>query len=375
MAGDEDKAVPPRGAGRPSGEASSPPLVAASFFTSEGVVGAGTYAYGRDGNPTWTALEEALGALEDATSLVFASGQAASLALLLALAERTPRVVLASDGYYGVRRLAQMLAQRGVESIFLDLADHAAVARELATGPSVLWAETPTNPLLRVFDLAELGRLAADAGAPMVVDNTTATAALQQPLRWGATASLYSLTKATSGHSDVILGAVTTRDAALVERLRAWRSAGGGIAGPFEAWLALRGVRTLSVRVNQQSRTAEQVALWLEAQPSVRAVHYPGLDPAGRALAERQMPDGSGPLLSFELDGAAADADAVVAASRIVRPATSFGGVESTWERRARWASETAVESLIRLSVGLEPVDDLIGDIGAALGSGHAVRG
>jgi len=180
-------------------------------------------------------------------------------------------------------------------------------------------------------------------------------------------ASLYSLTKAASGHSDVILGAVVSRDGDLVARLRAWRSAAGGIPGPFEAWLAHRGLKTLAVRVARQSATALAVARHLAAHERVRRVHYPGLDALPGSPAERQMRGGFGPLLSFEVDGDAKAANRVVAGSRLVRPGTSFGGVESSWERRARWASETAPESLIRLSVGLEEPADLLPDLDASL--------
>jgi cystathionine gamma-synthase len=242
----------------------------------------------------------------------------------------------------------------------------------------VLWAETPTNPLLRVADLSRLGALAAAAGAPMIVDNTVATGLLQRPLDAGATASLYSLTKAISGHSDVILGAVVSRDAGLLAELKAWRSSGGGIPGPFEAWLALRGLKTLPLRIARQSASALVIAGHLAGHPRVTAVHYPGIDGPGvdgpgidkttSELARRQMPDGFGPLLSFEVTPDSADAaDTVVAASRLILPATSFGGVESTWERRARWPAETAPAGLIRLSVGVEPAADLITDIDHAL--------
>jgi cystathionine gamma-synthase len=265
----------------------------------------------------------------------------------------------------------------------VDLRDLAAVERELAAAPSVLWAETPTNPLLRVADLARLGALAAAAGAPMVVDNTVATGLLQRPLEAGATASLYSLTKAVSGHSDVILGAVVSRDQDLLAALRAWRSTGGGIPGPFEAWLALRGLKTLPLRIARQSDSALAIARHLAAHPRVAAVHYPGVDKSIAELARRQMPRGFGPLLSFQVspdsasqdsasqDSASQDsadaADKVVASSELILPATSFGGVESTWERRARWPAETAPAGLIRLSVGVEPAGDLITDIDQAL--------
>jgi cystathionine beta-lyase/cystathionine gamma-synthase len=200
------------------------------------------------------------------------------------------------------------------------------------------------------------------------VDNTVATGLLQRPLEAGPISSLDSLTKAISGHSDLILGAVVSRDAALLAALRAWRSSGGGIPGPFEAWLALRGLKTLPLRIARQSASALAIARHLAAHPQVTAVHYPGAGQPASEVAARQMPAGFGPLLSFEVTpGTTPAADRVVAASRLVLPATSFGGVESTWERRARWAGETAPEALIRLSVGVEPVADLITDIDQAL--------
>jgi cystathionine gamma-synthase len=355
------------GTDRVPGRPATPPLVPASIYVSQGTPHPGR-GYGRDGNPGWEALEQALGGLEDAEAVAFASGQAASMALMLALAPGRERIVLPEDGYYGGRVLADRLRPHSTRPVPVDLRDLAAVERALTAAPSVLWAETPTNPLLRVADLSRLGTLAAAAGAPMIVDNTVATGLLQRPLDAGATASLYSLTKAISGHSDVILGAVVSRDAGLVAELKAWRSSGGGIPGPFEAWLALRGLKTLPLRIARQSASALAIAGHLADHPRVTAVHYPGADPAASELARRQMPDGFGPLLSFEVmpDGADA-ADKVVAASRLILPATSFGGVESTWERRARWPAETAPASLIRLSVGVEPAADLITDIDEAL--------
>ena len=343
-----------------------PPLVPASVYASWGEPDPAR-AYGRNGNPGWEALEQALGAMEDAEAVVFASGQAASMALMLALAKGRQRIVLPDDGYYNTRTLADWLRPYGAEPVPVDILDLAQVERELGRGPAVLWAETPTNPLLRVADLAALGRLASAAGAPMIVDNTVATGLLQQPLELGAIASLCSLTKAASGHSDLLLGAVITRDEALLENLRGWRAVGGGIPGPFESWLALRGLKTLALRITRQSENALAIAGHLAADPRVRAVHYPGTEQSTLAIARRQMPRGFGPLLSFELDGTAADADAVVAASRIILPATSFGGVESAWERRARWSSETAPETLIRLSAGIEPLADLLADIDKSL--------
>jgi cystathionine beta-lyase/cystathionine gamma-synthase len=355
------------GSQRQPGEPLVQPPVLSSVLVSAGEPAAGDY--GRGGNQTWTALEQALGAIEDADAVVFASGQAASMALMLALASGRGAIVLPHDGYYNARALASRLRPHGAEPVLADLQDLEAVGRALRDSPggAVLWAETPTNPLLRVADLAGLGRLAGAAGAPMVVDNTVATGVLQRPLDLGAVASLCSLSKSAAGHSDVVLGAVMTRDPGLASDLRDWRALGGGIAGPAETWLAIRGLKTLPLRIERQSATALALASHLAAHPRVRAVHYPGVNAATLPVARAQMPRGFGPLLSFELDGTAADADAVVAASRLIVPASSFGGAESSWERRGRWAGETAPDSLIRLSAGIEPPGDLIADIDQAL--------
>jgi cystathionine gamma-lyase len=341
-----------------------PPPVFATILASAGEPRAEDY--GRGGNPTWAVLEQSLGGIEAAQAVVFSSGQAASMALMLALARDRDRIVLPGDGYYNARVLAERLRPHGARPVLVDLGDLDAVARELAGGGAVLWAESPTNPLLRVADIVRLGELAAAASAPMIVDNTVATGLLQRPLDLGAVASLCSLTKSASGHSDVIAGAVMTRDGGLADELRSWRTLGGGILGPMEAWLAIRGLRTLPLRIERQSANALAIADYLAGHPLVTAVHYPGLGD-GLAVARGQMPRGFGPLLSFEVEGTAADADAVVAASRLIVPATSFGGVESAWERRGRWPGETAPATLIRMSVGIEPIADLIADIHQAL--------
>lgn len=347
------------------GAPSAPPITIASVFASEGEQAPGTYGYGRDGNPTWERLEAVLGGLEDGQAVVFASGQAAVHALALSLAASGRRLVLGDDGYFNARRLVERLP--GVESESVDLDDEAGVVRALRGGPASLWTESPSNPLLRVHDIRGLAQVATDCGAVLVLDNTTATAVLQQPLDLGAIASLYSLTKASSGHSDVILGAVVTRSGDLANRLRAWRTSVGSIPGPFEAWLALRGLRTLALRVKRESENALAVARFLATRSEVRAVHYPGLDGPGLDLAAGQMRGGFGPLLSFEVSGDAAAADRVIAAARLVRPGTSFGGVESSWERRSRWPSETAPPSLIRFSAGIEAIADLLADLEQAL--------
>jgi len=361
------------GTERSLGAPLAPPLLPTSTYVSWGEPDPAR-GYGRGANPGWTAVEEALAAIEGpgTVAVSFASGQAASMALMLALSHGRRTIVLPRDGYYNTRELAARLRPHGAEPVAVDLLDLAAVERALGQGPAVLWAETPTNPLLRVADLARLGELAAASGAPYVVDNTVATGLLQKPLEFGALVSMYSLTKSVSGHSDVLGGALVTRDEALAGELRAWRTSGGGIPGPFESWLVLRGIKTLPLRIERQSSNALAIAEFLAGHPRVTAVHYPGVNPATLEVARLQMAGGFGPLLSFEIAGTAADADKVVTASRLVVPATSFGGVESNWERRARWAAETAPDTLIRLSAGIEPAADLIADIGEALEAGVA---
>jgi cystathionine gamma-synthase len=357
------------GTSREQGAPVGPPLVPTSVYVSAGEPDPDR-GYGRMSNPGWDDVEAGLAALEGpgAIAVSFASGQAASMALMLALAQGRERIVFPTDGYYNTRALAAKLRPHGAAAVAVDLLDLAAVGQALAAGPAVLWAETPTNPLLRVADLAALASLAAANSAPLVVDNTVATGLLQRPLEFGALASVYSLTKSVSGHSDVLGGAVVTGDAALAAAVRDWRTAGGAIPGPFESWLVLRGMKTLPLRIERASSNALAVASFLAAHPRVTAVHYPGLSPS--AVASRQMPRGFGPLLSFEIAGSATDADAVVAAARLIVPATSFGGVESCWERRARWAAETAPPTLIRMSCGVEPAEDLLADLGAALAAG-----
>jgi cystathionine gamma-synthase len=368
-----DSALVHAGAPWVLGEPVSQQPVLSTILASVGEPGAADY--GRGGNRTWATLERALGAVEDAEAVVFSSGQAASMALMLATAVGRDKILLPAGGYYNARALADRLRPHGAEPVLVDLQDLAAVERELGGSRAVLWAESPTNPLLRVADLARLGALAAAAGAPMIVDNTVATGLLQQPLDLGAAASLCSLTKSASGHSDVLAGAVMTRDEELAASLRTWRTLGGGLLGPMEAWLVIRGLKTLPLRLERQSANALEIARHLAVQPRVSAVHYPGLREdigvAGCGLGQRAE-RGSRAEVQWLLqqpggDGTAATADAVFAASRLVIPATSFGGAETSWERRGRWPGETAPPSLIRLSAGIEPAADIISDIDHAL--------
>jgi cystathionine beta-lyase/cystathionine gamma-synthase len=362
------------GTERLPGRPATPPLAPASIYVSQGTPRPGR-GYGRDGNPGWEALEQALGGLEDAEAVAFASGQAASMALMLALAPGRERIVLPEDGYYGGRVLADRLRPHSTRPVPVDLRDLAAVERALTAAPSVLWAETPTNPLLRVADLSRLGTLAAAAGAPMIVDNTVATGLLQRPLDAGATASLYSLTKAISGHSDVILGAVVSRDAGLLAELKAWRSSGGGIPGPFEAWLVLRGLKTLAVRMRAHCENGLAVARFLEQHVAVEQVIYPGLPSHPQhQLAQRQMRGFSG-MVSLLLKGGEPAAHALITRTKLFTLAESLGGVESLIELPAAMTHASVAGSplevpagLVRLSVGIEEPEDLIADLEQALG-------
>jgi len=348
-----------------TGTPASPDLALSSYVLS--VDEGRPEEYGRADQPNWRIVETALGALEDAEAVLFPSGQAAAHALLWDMVRSGRRVVLPDDGYYNTRALADLVtSSAGVACVPVDQLDRDAVAAALDGPPAALWVETPSNPLLRVADLAALAELAAAHGAPMVADNTLATPLLQQPLDVGSRATVYSLTKALGGHSDLLLGAVVSRDAQLVARLREWRTLTGAIPGPFAAWLAARSLKTLAVRLRRQCENALVIAEHLRRHARVTAVHYPGLHPA-RPVADRQMRGGYGSLLSFEVDGDARRAAAVVRAARLVHPGTSFGGVVSSWERRARWPGETAPATLIRLSVGVEHVDDLLADIDRAL--------
>lgn len=354
------------------GAPASPDLTLTSYLVSTGEGRPEHYL--RSDQPNWRMVEAVLGALEDAEAVVFGSGQAASHALLADLVASGHRIVMPDDGYYNTRALAALVTQPAVvDWVAVDHRDVAAVTAQLEGRRAALWVETPSNPWLRVVDIAALGDVAASSGAPLVCDNTLATALLQQPCDLGARASVYSLTKALAGHSDLLMGAVVSRDHALIDRLRTWRTLTGGIPGAFSAWLAVRSLKTLAVRLPRQCDNALAIAEHLTGHHAVTAVHYPGVG-AGRAVADRQMRGGYGPVLSFEIDGDAAVADAVVRGARLLTAGTSFGGVVSSWERRGRWAAETAPDTLIRVSVGVEHVDDLIADIDRALGAATTGR-
>lgn len=334
-------------AGRPGRSPGAPlnaPIVPASTYQH-----GGDLVYGRDGNPGWEAFEAALGALEHGHCVTYASGLAATTAILDEL-PKGARVIAQRAPYYGVAELFRERAGRGQ----IELETHPALTAEglagTIAGAALVWIESPTNPMLDVVDLPAVIAVAKGAGALVVVDNTFATPFGQTPITLGADLVLHSVTKLIGGHSDLLLGAVVAADPALQDRLRARRSMTGATPGVLEAHLALRGLRTLAVRFERAQTSARELAARLGRHPRVSRVRYPG----------------TGTIISFETAGSDDDAEAVCEATRLIVHATSLGGVESTMERRARYASERAVgtpATLIRLSVGLEHPDDLWRDL------------
>jgi len=324
------------------------------------------HGYGRYTNPTWANYESALGELEGGPAVAFASGMAAIAAVLLPGLRDGDALVVLSDAYYTVRRLAaDHLAERGVEVRLVPTRDEAAI-RDALPGASLVWLETPTNPWLDVCDVAALSEAAHAEGALVAVDNTLATPLGQRPLELGADFSVASATKALSGHADLLMGYVAVRDPEREEAVRTWRGRTGAIPGPFEAWLAHRSLATLHVRLERQCESALALARFLSEQAGVEAVRYPGLedDPA-HEVAARQM-SRFGPVVSFVLDSRER-AERFLGACELLAEATSFGGVHSSAERRARWAGDDVPEGFVRMSVGLEDPADLLADIQRAL--------
>lgn len=335
--------------GRPAAQADAPlntPVTLASTY-----VAGGEAEYGRYANPSWTAFEHVLGDLEGGRCLAFASGMAA-IAAVLDLVPTGGRVVAPRHSYTGTIGQLNDSAERGrLEIDLVDITDTAAVSAA-AAGAALVWIESPTNPALEVADIRAIAAAAHEAGAVVVVDNTFATPLLQRPLEDGADVVVHSATKYISGHSDVLMGAVVVADEAHHHDLLGIRSLRGAIPAPLEAFLALRGLRTLPVRLERAQATAQELVTRLSAHPAVDEVRYPGF----------------GGIVSIVLP-AAATADGFVRSVSLWRHATSLGGVESTLERRRRWPAEapTIPEGLVRLSVGLEHVDDLWADLDAAL--------
>ncbi len=336
-----------------------------STFTSPGDPSAHALSYGRFHNPTWTAWEDALRLLEGGDVVAFASGMAAVTAVFGVTLRPGDTLVLASDCYYTIRRVAAgWLEAIGVNVRLIPTRDNAQMAA--LDGATLLWLETPTNPMLDVCDIRALAQAAQARGALVAVDNSTATPYLQQPLALGATFVVASDTKAMSGHSDLILGHVGTSDARLADALRLWRTQHGAIPGPMEVWLAHRSLPTLPLRLSRQCTTAERLAETLAARSDVAAVHYPGLPShPGHDIAKLQMLR-FGSVLSFDLS-TRVRAEKFLASLTLVREATSFGGVHSIAERRARWGGDAVSEGFIRFSVGCEAAEDIITDVESAL--------
>lgn len=334
-------------AGRPDGAGAplNQPIVLASNFRGD----SGDYSR-THGTATWHALEDAVGALEGGTALAYSSGMAAASATLFALA---PRVLVLPDcSYLGVRALVNDLVQQSrIEVRFVDISHTAAVVAA-ADGADVVWVETPTNPTLDVADLDAICAATAAAGGKVVVDSTFATPVCAQPLRHGAAVVVHSGTKFIGGHSDLLMGLTVTTDPVVHDRLHHARLVNGCTPGALEAFLALRGLRTLPLRMERAQQNAEALVERLRAHPAVAEVRWPG----------------SGAMVSFVLHGGAAAADAACAAVRLVVPATSLGGVETTMERRQKYAGDAHVPpGLIRMSVGIEHVDDIWADLRQAL--------
>ncbi len=365
-------------AGRPTGPGATlnTPPVLASTFRDGGDIG-----YGRHDNPTWQALESAVAALEDgAGAVAFGSGQAATAALLAGLPAGA-RVVGPAVGYLGTRGLLGELAAAGALRVELvDVTDTVAVTAALG-GPDparLLWLESPTNPLLGLADLPGLCAAARAVGAVSVVDNTFATPMRQRPLTLGADLVVHSATKFIGGHSDLLLGLVVGVDGAAVEAIRARRTSTGSVPGVFEAFLALRGLRTLAVRLDRAEAGAVELARRLAGHPLVDTVHFPGLAVGETAARLAAQADGPGAIVAFEVGGAdgRAAGERVLAALQLVVPTTSLGGVETTLDLRVRWPGEDpARPGLLRMSVGLEDVEDIWADLDRALDTGVATAG
>ncbi|MER6051096.1 cystathionine gamma-synthase [Streptomyces sp. NPDC001793] len=355
-----------------------PPIYQVSTYKQDGVGGLrGGYEYSRSANPTRTALEENLAALDGGRrGLAFASGLAAEDCLLRTLLAPGDHVVIPNDAYGGTFRLFAKVVERwGVEWSVADTSDPQAVRDALRPRTKAIWVETPSNPLLGISDIAALAGVARDAGARLVVDNTFASPYLQQPLALGADVVVYSTTKYMGGHSDVVGGALVVNDDTLGEQLAYHQNAMGAIAGPFDAWLVMRGIKTLAVRMDRHSANAARVAELLTSHEKVTRVYYPGLpEHPGHEIAAKQMRSFGG-MVSFQVAGGEEAAVEVCNRAKLFTLGESLGGVESLIEHPGRMTHASTAGSalevpadLVRLSVGIESADDLLADLTQALG-------
>ncbi|MFJ3220636.1 cystathionine gamma-synthase [Kitasatospora sp. NPDC086801] len=354
------------------------PIYQVSTYKQDGVGGLrGGYEYSRSANPTRTALEECLAALEGgARGLAFASGLAAEDTLLRTILKPGDHIVIPNDAYGGTFRLfAKVLTRWGVEFSVANTQDLATVRAALRPNTRAVWVETPSNPLLGITDLAALAEVAHGAGALLVVDNTFASPYLQQPIALGADAVVHSTTKYMGGHSDVVGGALVLADATLGEEVAYHQNAMGAVSGPFDAWLVLRGIKTLGVRMDRHSANAEKVAELLASHPKVSQVLYPGLpEHPGHGIAAKQM-KAFGGMVSFRVQGGEEAAVEVCNRAQLFTLGESLGGVESLIEHPGRMTHASVAGSalevpadLVRVSVGIESIDDLLADLQQALG-------
>ena len=330
------------------------------------------HIYTRSSAPNRSALEASLNALEGgAAAVAFASASAATSAVFQSLAPGD-HVVAPTDAYFGTGKLLRdVFAGWGLESSFVDMTDIRAVEAAMRPNTRLVWAESPSNPLWKIADLARLGEIAHAGGARFVVDNTTATPILQSPFKHGADLIVHATTKYLGGHTDVLGGALVVRERGpWLERLRLLQTSGGAVPSPFDCWLVLRGIRTLPYRVRAQSENALVVATFLAGHPRVDTVHYPGLASHPRHDVARRQMSMFGGMLSLQLKGGVDAAMAVAAKVRLFTRATSFGGTESLLEHRAsvEGPGTTTPSNLLRVSIGLEHPDDLIEDLAQALG-------
>ncbi|MGW2016307.1 cystathionine gamma-synthase [Streptomyces sp. NPDC001927] len=355
-----------------------PPIYQVSTYKQDGVGGLrGGYEYSRSANPTRTALEENLAALEGGRrGLAFASGLAAEDCLLRTLLAPGDHVVIPNDAYGGTFRLFAKVVQRwGVDFSVADTSDVESVRGAVNDRTKVIWVETPSNPLLGITDIPAVAAVARAAGAKLVVDNTFASPYLQQPLALGADVVVHSLTKYMGGHSDVVGGALVTADEALGEELAYHQNAMGAVAGPFDSWIVLRGIKTLAVRMDRHSENAGKIAEMLTQHPKVTQVLYPGLpEHPGHEIAAKQM-KAFGGMISFRVAGGEEAAVAVCNRAKLFTLGESLGGVESLIEHPGRMTHASVAGSalevpadLVRLSVGIENVEDLLADLRQALG-------
>ncbi|NBY82350.1 MAG: aminotransferase class I/II-fold pyridoxal phosphate-dependent enzyme [Actinobacteria bacterium] len=357
-------------AGRPAKKpdgALNPSIALNSTFHEGGPVG-----YGRYGNEVWSALEESISLLEGGQSLIFSSGMGA-ISSVFSLMPEGAVIVAAENGYQGTTTmLKKMHEAKRLDVRFVNLPDTDSVLKALP-GAQMLYLESPTNPAIEVVDLPVVIAAGKKAGCLVVVDNTLATPMIQNPLALGADISLHSVTKYLSGHSDILLGCTVTKNDTLNEKLEQARRYGGAIAGPFEAWIALRGLRTFALRMQRSQENAMELAKRLEKDPRVLKVRYPGLPSDPFHLRAKSFMRGFGAMISFEVKAEVAQIDKMCNSSNLITNATSLGGVESIWERRRRWATEshTIPENLIRFSVGIENVDDLWADIQASFSAAN----